>query len=189
MAIYDTMALTIHRKCTAQCDMCCFSSGPRDKEELPVDLIYRLINESSFLDGIKSIAITGGEPFIDYPKVVNVFDKIHEANKRGSIITNAFWADSIDLALSRLEELKNRGLTRLNISYDLFHRKYVNVKNVKNLLDASIICRMPTSLNIVISNKQNYSSIFSELGESLIACDVRISPCLPVGRVVSRKLV
>lgn len=162
--------------------MCCFSCTPIDTEELSLDLIYRLINESASIDQIKSIAITGGEPFVDYTKIVSIFNKIHDAKKKASIITNAFWASSVDVAANRLQELRDLGLTRLNISYDIFHKIFVKTQNVKNLLEASIVCKIPTTLNMVISSKQDYSSIFYDLGESLIGCDVRISPCLPVGR-------
>lgn len=64
--IYDTLGFTIHRVCNASCSICCFSSNPSCEEKLDVNRIKEYIDESESIKEIKTIAFTGGEPFLAY---------------------------------------------------------------------------------------------------------------------------
>lgn len=144
-------------------------------------IIENYIQQSAVIPVIQTISITGGEPFLDYKKVCTIARLVHASGKRLTVITNGYWANSMDIVMERLSQLKDYGLVRLSISHDNYHKQFIKTQNIKNILESAIKLSLPTSLAIVVRSQEKASAIIGELGDSLIATDIRIAPCLPVG--------
>lgn len=182
--IYDTLGFTLHKKCTASCEICCFGCNPNSEEELDNDIVKNYIHESKSIDMIKNIAFTGGEPFLYYDKLKTLIKYANGYKKRTSVVTNGFWATSYEKTCEILKELKECGLEYLSVSHDHFHQKFVSTEKIKNLLKAACSVNLPISLSIVKMKNENVGDIINELGDSIYTSSIKIGPCLPVGNAV-----
>lgn len=180
--IYETLGFTLHRRCNAACSICCFESGPNCMERLDVKRIEEYINESRDIPDIKSIAFTGGEAFLEYDTLVDLIKQSHLAGKEVSVATNGFWASDYSETYKILENLKNCGLSFLSMSYDNYHRKFVEAQNIRNILSVCTKLDIPTSVAIVKLKNESVGSIIDELGDDIYTAAIKVGPCLPVGR-------
>lgn len=180
--MYDTLAFALTKRCTAACEICCFSSCPTDKETLNLDRVKQYIEESKDIEEIKTIAFTGGEPFLLYDDLLELVSKARNAGKRVNAITNAFWANTESIALEKLGALKSQGLNFLSLSFDSYHEKYVDVNNVRNVLRAATDLNIPTAISIVKVKNENIGHIVDRLGDAIYTSDIKVAPCLPSGR-------
>ena len=134
---YDVLAFTLTQKCSAQCEICCFESSPTCTMSLDINRVREYINSASKLDYIKTIAFTGGEPFLIYNDLRELIKLASLSGKRVTTITNGYWASNYDLVITKIKELKERGLNHLSISYDSYHSEYIDVNNIRNILAMS----------------------------------------------------
>lgn len=183
--MYNTLGFTLLKACTATCPICCFSSTPKDKEKLDLNRVRDYINESKEIEDIKTIAFTGGEPFLLYDELLELIKLTKEAGKKPNTITNGFWASDIEITYERMKTLKDNGLDYLSLSYDAYHRQYVNSQNIKNILKAATQLDVPTTLSIVKVKDEDIGYILDEIGSDVYTTNIKIVPCLPSGRAVT----
>ena len=88
---------------------------------------------------IPHIAFTGGEPFLIYNDLRELIKLASLSGKRVTTITNGYWASNYDLVITKIKELKERGLNHLSISYDSYHSEYIDVNNIRNILKATTL--------------------------------------------------
>lgn len=180
--IYNTLGFTIHRACNASCSICCFSSEPSCKEKLNVNRMKEYIDESKEIEEIKTIAFTGGEPFLEYELLVELISYAKAAGKKVNTVTNGFWANSYEKTYEKLSHLKKCGLDYLSLSHDAYHKKFIKTENIRNILKATTKLEMPTSLAIVKVKDEEVGSIINDIGNDIYTASIKIGPCLPVGR-------
>lgn len=179
--MYNHFTIILHRKCTANCDLCCIKSNPSCQESLNIDKVKDYILSSIYCDNIKSIGISGGEPFLEYDKVKELITLIRESGKKASLMTNAYWANSYSKAYDKLSELRECGLSSIGLSYDYFHSQYINAENVSNVLLAANDMELNAGLNIVISKSHLAGEAIDSLGAATKEANILIFPCQKVG--------
>ena len=79
-----------------------------------------------------------------------------ESKKIATCITNGFWATSKKVAREKLEKLVCVGLRYLTLSYDDFHREFIPVQNIRNIIEASYQLPIRISMNM----KENTISVY-----------------------------
>lgn len=178
---YNTLAFTIHRKCSAACSMCCFESNPSCKEKLEVERIKSYIDEASEINEIEKVSFTGGEPFMEYDLLVYLIDYSSRRGLRATTITNGYWATSYEKAYKMLKKLKDVGLKHLSISHDSYHQEYIKTEFIRNLLKATTALKIQTTMAMVKIKDEKVGHIIDEIGESIYSSDLQIVPCLSVG--------
>lgn len=178
---YNTLGFTLQRKCTAQCEMCCFLSNPNCAEVLSVERIKSYIDESERIDEIKTIAFTGGEPFMEYDKLLDLVSYATSKGKRVTCVTNGFWANNYEITYVKLKKLVDVGLKHLSVSYDNYHARYVKLGNVKNVLSVATALNLPHTVAMVKIKDEKMGGIIDELAESVYSSNIQIVPCLPAG--------
>lgn len=178
---YNKLVLIMHRKCNAECSICCFKCGPESHEKLSLEKMLSYIDQAKNIDDITSISLTGGEPFLEYRSLVQLIKRTTDNGMSASTITNGYWATSYKKAYDRLSELKHYGLKHLNISHDKYHQEYVHSECVKNLLDAALQLGIATTLVMVATKNDSVGSIVNQLGNGLYGTSLSVSPCLPAG--------
>lgn len=183
--MYNHFTIILHRKCTASCDSCCVQSKPGCQESLDIDKVKKYISSSIYCESIKSIGISGGEPFLEYDKVKEIITLIKNTGKKVSLMTNAFWANSYVEAYEKLSELKKCGLSTIGLSYDSFHSPYIKSENVSNVLYAANDMELHAGLNIVISKSHMAGEAIDSLGAAAKEAQVMIFPCQKVGNAAS----
>lgn len=165
----SSFAIHVTYTCPLTCAHCCFSSGPKHKASLPVEMIHdtiRVLDPAT----IKMVAFTGGEPFL----LGNRLDTIvREAHGRGfitRIVTSAYWAKHASVAQKRLTDLHQAGLNELSISWDDFHEEQdsapVTFECVFNAFWAAKRLGLKSAVNIVqaASSRWTAGRVRKELG-------------------------
>lgn len=113
-----------------------------------------IITKASELGVENLIFSEGGEPFLEFDKLVKLMCFAKENFKNIIVFTNAFFAVDEKSTLRKLKILKESGLTNLNISYDYdkkykFHQSFIPERNI------AVISKVAEKLNI----KTSYSSV------------------------------
>ncbi|MCL1794272.1 MAG: radical SAM protein [Oscillospiraceae bacterium] len=133
-SLYPGAGIIVTYKCTAACLHCCYSSSPKRSGEYmsrsDADKIFSLMGKM----GCNSVHIGGGEPFVNFEKLLEVCEsaKKHDISI-DYIETNASWcADGANVS-QKLEKLIAAGVGCLLVSIDPFHNEFVPYRKVKEL--------------------------------------------------------
>lgn len=107
-------------ECNFECDHCFVWGGPAQDNTMTAETIEHVLGEAEDLGSIEWIYFEGGEPFLNYPLLLQ---SVQQARKRGfkvGIVSNAYWATSDAEALQHLQPFS--GLVEdLSISDDDYH--------------------------------------------------------------------
>ena len=136
-------------KCSAACNNCCFECNPRRKEKLPLSTAISHIDYAvSKYKSLMIVVLTGGECFLDTDYLLTLISYIHTRNLLCRVVTNCFWAKSLDIALNILSLCKNAGLNEINISTGDDHLEYISITNIKNAIYAAVKLDFTVVVNI-----------------------------------------
>ncbi|MCL1858679.1 MAG: radical SAM protein [Oscillospiraceae bacterium] len=134
-SLYSGAGIIVTYKCSAACLHCCYSSSPKRSGDYmskdTADKIFALLKKM----GCYSVHIGGGEPFMNFDKLLEVCKSAREHNISIDYIeTNASWfTDNISVS-DKLKNLISAGVDCLLISIDPFHNEFVPYIKIKNLL-------------------------------------------------------
>ena len=131
--LFSKVSISLTKKCNIACEHCMPESGPEQRRLLEVARLLGWIEKLADF-GTTYLAFTGGEPFI-VPDLLSAGSDL--AAQRGmtvSVMTNAFWAKTVELGEARLRQFP--ALRRIGISTDRFHWKHVPIEYVRNAIDA-----------------------------------------------------
>lgn len=203
LVLMDRMPLTFNAlvveyttRCTAKCAMCYQAAGPKGSDilksaRLPEDTIRRLICEARSIESLEPrFHITGGEAFLDEDMLLRL---VSFARDEGfatlTTTTNAFWAATAERAHETCRRAWEAGLTGMEISWDHWHRPYVDAEAVGNCLDACAATGIDANLRILSSRAHSYAEALALIRSSSLekAGSVTCAPLHPTGRA-SREL-
>jgi organic radical activating enzyme len=146
-----TVTILSTYRCTAACDNCCFDSSPLVDEKvsgrIPLERMLYYIDQAADLK-IRLVVFSGGEPFL-LGRELDI--AVHHATQHGMLtrcVTNAFWANTPELALRRIRRLQAAGLTELNISTGDYHQQFVSATNVVNGTMAALEMSLTTCIMV-----------------------------------------
>lgn len=60
---YNTIGISLNKRCTAQCKICCVSARKYETNELSVELIERYLQDLKNIDVIKMVCFSGERYF------------------------------------------------------------------------------------------------------------------------------
>jgi MoaA/NifB/PqqE/SkfB family radical SAM enzyme len=124
--------------CPLACDFCCYSCHPKRTEKMDFALARRLIAEAAGLGVFSSIGFTGGEPLLFEDELSDLSDDLARYGLRFTIATAAHWAKDRQHGRELLRRLAANGLSRLNISYDPSHQRFVPRDAVINAATSAV---------------------------------------------------
>jgi hypothetical protein len=107
-------------QCTFECDHCFVWGSPWQSGVFTRAQIENVLDQAVELGTVRSIYYEGGEPFLYYPVLL---EGVQAAAQRGfevGIVTNAYWATSVEDAMLWLTPLAGL-VSDLTVSSDLFH--------------------------------------------------------------------
>ena len=133
-SLYPGAGVIVTYRCTAACLHCCYGSSPKRGGEYmskeTADGIFPFLGEL----GCGSVHIGGGEPFLDFGKLLEVCASAKKHRIAVEYIeTNAFWYTDDDAVSRKIEKLMAAGVDCLLISVDPFHNEFVPYRKVKGL--------------------------------------------------------
>lgn len=112
--------LLLTYQCTFECDHCFAWGSPSQKGVMTLDIIRGILEQAKEAGSITSIYFEGGEPFLYY---ATLLQGVRMAKRMGfsvGIVSNAFWATSLQDARLALRPFK-KWLDNISVSSDLFH--------------------------------------------------------------------
>lgn len=177
-----SFAFHVTYTCPLECSHCCFSSGPKNKDKLSLDIVLETI-ENLDRKNIGLVAFTGGEPLLFGENLNRAISKAHQLGFTTRVVTSAYFANSIENGRSIISKLRNSGLDELSISWDDYHEKYVDFACVKNAFKAARELGISVAINIVQDEDSYWNAdlVAREIGseEVEIVCE---SPINKTGR-------
>ena len=124
--------LLLTARCNALCSHCTVNSGPHERATLPEQSVLALMSEAAALWRREAapgeslqFSLSGGEPFIEFDKLVRIVAHGAALGAQVTCVTNAFWAATDERTRARLERLRRVGLSMLAVSTSRFHEPFV----------------------------------------------------------------
>ena len=119
--MFSGLHLLLTYKCNFECDHCFVYSHPHAAGVMRISDVREILDEADRLGDVKWIYFEGGEPFLYYQTMLW---GLREAKQRGfktGIVTNSYWATSVEDAREWLRPISEIGIDDLSISDDLYH--------------------------------------------------------------------
>lgn len=182
-AVFDSIGIALTRKCTAQCEMCCFECGPDKEEGLEKELVLRIIDEAAQIKEIKKIGFTGGEATLCEDVLFEAITRTKKKGMKSSLTSNGVWGREPGAAMEWLIRLKEAGLDSLTLSIDEYHQNYVPLESIRNIIRANREVRISLSIGVGDSlGERNAAALLQELKEDAYELHIFLYPFMPVGR-------
>jgi hypothetical protein len=143
--------LLLTYQCNYECDHCFVWGSPSQTGVMTLGQVREICRQAQELGSVEWIYLEGGEPFLYYPVMVRAAQEAAELGFRVGIVTNDYWATTVEDAVEWLRPLA--GVVQdLSVSTDLFHYDEVMSAQARNALAAAeklgipagtIICEVP----------------------------------------------
>ncbi|HVN82523.1 MAG TPA: radical SAM protein [Terriglobia bacterium] len=109
-------------KCTNECDHCFLHCGPTREATFTLSQLRSLLRQIKEVGTVEVVYFEGGEPFLFYPLLLEGLRMVRAAGFGAGIVTNCYWATSIEDALLWLKPIRELGIADFSISDDDLHR-------------------------------------------------------------------
>jgi MoaA/NifB/PqqE/SkfB family radical SAM enzyme len=115
--------LILTYKCTFECDHCFVYSSPRAQGVMDLVTVRSILKQSRDVGTVEWIYFEGGEPFLFYPTFLEGVRLAREMGFKVGVVSNSYWATSVEDALVALRPLVELGVEDLSVSDDAFHHE------------------------------------------------------------------
>jgi hypothetical protein len=182
----SSMGFSITARCPIVCPHCIMEAGPHRKEEMATEDVRSWVQQvAAYRQGhIKSIVITGGEPFYNRALLRETLDCAAYSRLVAVVITNAFWATSLPTAIDVLRNLPQ--IRMLTVSTDVHHQRFIPIENAKNALLAA--SELGLGLNAAVcfeaENDAPFQKTKAELEKVIGEHLIRSVATFPAGRAL-----
>ncbi len=112
--------LLLTYQCTFECDHCFVWGSPWQTGTMTLENIRHIVREAQDLGTITSIYFEGGEPFLYYATLLAGVRLAKEAGFEVGIVSNGYWATSVDDAIEWLRPFAGL-ISDLSVSSDEYH--------------------------------------------------------------------
>ena len=135
MPKYYEISLSYTLKCNALCEHCCVNAGPEELTKMNLKDAKNYIVAAAE-SGIKYIAYTGGEVTLFWEELIKLLQTARDNGIRNIVVSNAHWATTPALANRFAEDFQRCGVEEVQVSTDMFHKRFIPVQHVLNAIDA-----------------------------------------------------
>lgn len=108
-------------QCNFECDHCFVWGSPRQTGVFTLPKLVHVLQQAGDVESLRQIYFEGGEAFLYYPILVKGVGHARAMGFSVGVVSNGYWATSLEDALVWLEPLAEAGLDRLEISFDPLH--------------------------------------------------------------------
>ena len=131
--------------CNYACDHCFLYCGPNSKGTFTLAQIKEVLEETKKIDTVEWVYFEGGEPFLYYPIMIEGFKLTNKMGFQTGIVTNSYWATSVEDAIIWLKPFSGLGVSDFSISDDAFHFDDEEINLAKNAHEAAKILNLSSS--------------------------------------------
>jgi MoaA/NifB/PqqE/SkfB family radical SAM enzyme len=155
--------LLLTYQCTFECEHCFVWGSPWQNGVMTLDNLRRILHEAQDLGTIESIYFEGGEPFLYYATLLAGVREAALLGYQVGIVSNAYWATSVDDAVEWLRPLVGL-ITDLSVSSDEFHWNEKLSKQAQNARTAADRLHIPIGLiSVAQPEAANAASVIGQL--------------------------
>jgi len=147
--------LLLTYQCNWACDHCFVYSCPEAKGVMKISGIRRILSEAQKAGNVEWIFFEGGEPFLYYRAMLWGLRAAREFGFERGIVTNAYWATSVEDAKEWLAPICEVGVSALSISDDAYHRGEDEENLAKYAREAALELGLPAG-TITIEDPKEY---------------------------------
>jgi hypothetical protein len=153
-------------KCDSECDHCFLYCGPNAEGAFTSGQIREILDEAKKLGTVGRVYFEGGEPFLFYPIMLEGIKAAAELGFETGVVTNAYWATSVEDAELWLSPLRELGVADLSLSDDAFHYGDTEDTPPKRALTAAEKLGIPVD-SICIEEPAVVSAVADDLEKGL----------------------
>lgn len=124
-------------KCNYECDHCFVWGSPWQTGVFTLAQLEDVYQQALDLGTIRTIFFEGGEAFLYYPILVKTLSRAKELGFQTGIVSNNYWATSVEDAVEWLRPLVEAGLDSIDLSSDLFHGDEMETPESRRALAAA----------------------------------------------------
>jgi len=124
-------------KCTNECEHCFLHCGPSREATFTVAQLRTLIRQTEELGTVNTVYFEGGEPFLFYPLLLEGLRMVRAAGFDAGIVTNGYWATSVEDGLRWLRPIRELGIVDFSVSDDEFHHLEKNDRKAEFAFQAA----------------------------------------------------
>ncbi len=133
----EALHLLVTYRCTYACDHCFVWGGPHQEATMSLDQLCRAIDQAATA-GCETVYFEGGEPMLVYPVVVAAARHARRAGLEIGVVTNCYWAETVDDAVVWLTPFAEMGIADLALSsYAYFCERLETEDHLRNALLAA----------------------------------------------------
>ncbi len=180
----ETIGLLLTYRCPVACSHCLVGAGPQRQEEVALEDALDWVAQISAYRSrhIRTLSLTGGEPFFCFDKLKRIVEFGVESGIAVTVVTNAYWAGSVEKATPILKALK--GLNGIRISVDVYHQKEIPFERVRNAILAARDCGLPCRVMMAVEDESSpqQSALRTLLDEVLAPEHIEIVSTIRAGR-------
>jgi hypothetical protein len=107
--------------CNFECDHCFVFSGPAAEGTFTIRQILNALEEARKIGTVEWIYFEGGEPCLYYPLMLEGVKSARAMGFQVGVVTNAYFATSVEDARLWLQPLAELGIADLSVSDDPYH--------------------------------------------------------------------
>ena len=108
-------------RCTDECGHCFLWSSPRAGGTMTLAQVREVLHQAKGLGTVEMVYFEGGEPFLFYPIMLAGLREAATLGMQRGIVTNNYWATSVEDAVEWMRPIAEIGLDDLSLSSALFH--------------------------------------------------------------------
>jgi len=122
------LGLILSYQCQSACAHCLYTCGPRRHGWMALEEMRRAFQVIKAWGAPGQMHLTGGEPFLNYPLLLEAVRAAADLGIPLYVETNAGWCVEPENVLRRFEELRHAGLCALQVSCSPFHAVSIPLK-------------------------------------------------------------
>lgn len=129
--------LLLTYRCTHACDHCFVHGSPHARGTFTRERLADTVEQAAELGTVEWVYFEGGEPFLYYPLLLEGLALARASGFLTGVVTNAYWAESVDDALLWLRPLRDLGVADFSVSDDVLHSGPAEASRAAYALEAA----------------------------------------------------
>ena len=178
------LAIAMTDRCSAACEICCFSCSPQGERTLSTALMKDVIRQACEMD-IPSVGFTGGEPFLVFDQLLECTSYASSLGMQVTVNSNGFWGRNEKRARQMLKELKEAGAQLISFSADQYHQAFVPIEDLKMAMRLCTETGLLCDVSIMeTAGSDNLLRTTKALRPEIYHATVGVHPALPAGKAL-----
>lgn len=176
------LIFNICNQCNVKCRHCSNEEILNNGRKAEPFLVLEWLEDAAEA-GFGEATFVGGEPFLFVDDLRLYCKKAHELGMKSCIITNGYWAKTLDKAIEVLKSLED--LDSILVSSDIFHLEHIDSQIIKNALDACIMLNISVALNATCASKNEKKRIWDIYSGYKNSLFINTHMLMPIGAAKS----